>query len=807
MIVAFVVVAGLTAWVVLRPGGDPDGPQLLVGDPASLALEALVDQAQQPAAPGDIVNGLILDRLDVAIAADATIGQVNAALEAVGGGIVSMHAGLPALTISVPRQDGAAELTALADTLKAQPGIRAVLLGRTVVPNEAPPAPADADAAIGYLQQAHFPAAWNARAAASGVCQSSKVTVIVADFFGRPIDAGYSAFAGQVPGVSDLGIGSVDPADLITGRHGYDVVTTLAARLDGTVPTGAFPYPECLAIKAVQLNGLTALGASFAIDGALTGTFGRAIVNASYSFLDACAADPCAPENLTAQAAFDRAIQGAVQRALLGELGDNVLVVSAAGNDADQPIASVYPGAGLARVSSAYNVAATADSAMSFLTDAALWDPTSPCPSEPCLPSLSATADQVAALGQFLADLGLASAAPASNVMIVGSSDASLNPSAFSDPGADVLAVGEGIPTLAGAPTRGTSFAAPQVAGLAAYLWALSPELRARPVQDTIGAIQANASSAVNGIIDAYATVLSLDVPGAVTPATAPMRLAILDLDADLDFDVVDLQAFHDVYVNSVGQLLEPPAQDYSRRDINGDGFTGGTRTAPMDLDPTGSRQFGAPELSVAVATVGGVGRVFNETAITDGDALCYYASTGLFTGSSQTLALRDDLVDDLCPRLEFTFVTDLDGWTPGVAGPVGQANWGTADHSNKGPGVVKLDGAGEPTAPNSWISRTITLPPNATSLAFDVSAQDALDADSELRVRLVEGVNSHNLLIEIVAGVEGSLTFAPRTLDISPWAGRTVTIFFEQNDNGLRGQFPGSRGQLYLDNVRILLN
>jgi hypothetical protein len=387
--------------------------------------------------------------------------------------------------------------------------------------------------------------------------------------------------------------------------------------------------------------------------------------------------------------------------------------------------------------------------------------------------------------------------------MIVGSMDDSLKGSAFSDPGADVLAVGEGIPTLGGVPTRGTSVAAPQVAGLAAYLWMLSPELQARPVQDTIAAIGANASRAVNGIIDAYATVLSLDVPAPPTPATARVRLAILDADEDGDFDLGDLQAFHDAYVSSAGVLVEPTARDDSRYDLNGDGFTGGIREGPMDLDPTGSRQFGKPVLTDVSAVVDGLDLTFSESAITDAAALCYYANTELFTGGE--LDLRDALVSDLCPRLEFTFDSSLDGWTPGVAGPVGEANWGTASQSNKESGIVKLDGAGAPAEPNSWISRTITLPEDARTLTFEVSAHDALDSDSELRVRLVEGAIANILVSEIVTGVEGSLTFAPRSVDISPWAGRTVTFFLEQNDNGLRGKFPGARGQLYLDNIRIL--
>lgn len=605
-----------------------------------------MDLEPQPAAADDIVDGLILTRLDVAITADATVGQVNAALGAVGGTIAAMRAGVPALTAAIPRQDGPDEMQALAEVLQAQPGIRLVLLPREAELTVAPPAPANSEANLGYLQMARFPAAWNARGAVAGLCVNDRVTVIVADVFHRPIDPLYAELAAQVPGVTDLGIGSVDPTDL-TGHHGYDVLATLAANLDATAPTGANPFPDCLDLKAVQIIGLSPYEISLAIDLAVAATAGKVVVNASYAFADWCGDPvdgvPCTPTNLHAPRALERAGWGALQRALSSALDDRVLFTSAAGNHASDPVATVYPGAGQARVGSALNVAATADGTMSFVTDAALWEPTVPCVTPPCLPSLGATPAERAVLDALLDELAQTSAAPSDGVMIVGSIDGSFNPSDFSEPGADVFAVGEGIPTLLGIPTQGTSVAAPQVAGLASYLWMLSPDLRARPVQDTIAAIEANASP--EGIIDAYATVLSLDAAEELTPATAPVRLAILDVDDDGDFDMVDLQELHDAYVDS-GLVLNPSSQDYSRYDLNGDGFTGGTRATRMDLDPTGSTQFGRPALSEVVAVVGGIERTFNEVSVTDARALCYYASTALFTGNPD---LRDALLGDLC--------------------------------------------------------------------------------------------------------------------------------------------------------------
>jgi hypothetical protein len=240
-----------------------------------------------------------------------------------------------------------------------------------------------------------------------------------------------------------------------------------------------------------------------------------------------------------------------------------------------------------------------------------------------------------------LTDLGQAGAAPAANVTIAGSSENLFNnPSLFSEPGADVYAVGEGIPTLLGVPTQGTSFAAPQVAGLASYLWLLSPDLRARPMADTIAAIEANARTSPVKFIDAYATVLSLDEATNPAPATAPIRLAILDLDDDGDFDEVDLAGFGAAFIDPATGQPRAGLFNNSRHDLNGDGFTAGISEAAFDLDRVGSTQFGAPALSDVTEVVAGASRTFDETALTDIEILCYYAHSSLYTGTDPGDAL-----------------------------------------------------------------------------------------------------------------------------------------------------------------------
>jgi hypothetical protein len=675
------------AFAMVACGGGSDGggganqpAGLLAGEAGAPALAAVVNQPAQPAADADIVNGSILTRLDVVIAVDATVGQVNTALGGVGATIAAMRAGTPVLTIAVPRQANGEALSALAATLEAQPGILAALPGVEAVVNVAPPSPADVDADFLYLQRARFPSAWNARAAAVN-CASNRVTVVVADAFHRPIDALYAQFAGQVPAVADLGAGSA-PADGFDGFHGYDVLTTLAANLDATVPTGANPFPDCMDFKAVQVKALSAHAITVAIESALAASNGKVVVNASFGW-DACGVPdaagvqpPCTAANLNAPTARARAIWAGIQRMSLAPFASRALVVASAGNEADKPVGTTYVGAGIASFGPAFNIAATADSAMSFASNTALWEPTVVCATPPCLPSLTATAADVANIASVLANLGQASAPRAANVLIAGSAEPFLvQGSAFSEPGATVLAVGEGIPTLLGIPKNGTSFAAPQVAALAAYLWMLSPDLRVRPMQDTVNAIQANASnglvidgvSIADGLINAYASVLSLDQASTLSTSSAPMRLAILDVNGDGNFNLADLQAYHAAYL-SAGMPRESSARDYSRHDLNGDGFTGGSRTTRMDLDPNGSARFGAPLLNTLDGHIDGGAVTYDERAITDAQALCFFATSGLYSGSDVTA--RDTLLKELCPTASST-----------------RSNWlGTITSTNNGP-------------------------------------------------------------------------------------------------------------------------
>ncbi len=160
-------------------------------------------------------------------------------------------------------------------------------------------------------------------------------------------------------------------------------------------------------------------------------------------------------------------------------------------------------------------------------------------------------------------------------------------------------------------------------------------------------------------------------------------------------------------------------------------------------------------------------------------------------------------------PPLTYTFDADLDTWEAGVAGPKSSKNWGTVYQLDRNGGIVQLDGTGRPGAPNAWIHKTITLPADTGTLSFDVSAHDTAVSDSHFTVRVVDGGTSTTLVDEVVKGQESGLSFKTQSVDISAWAGKTVTFFFEQDDNGLPGKhgatFPGGDEQVLLDNISIL--
>ena len=194
---------------------------------------------------------------------------------------------------------------------------------------------------------------------------------------------------------------------------------------------------------------------------------------------------------------------------------------------------------------------------------------------------------------------------------------------------------------------NGTSMASPAVAGLAMFLWSIEPNLTAPQMRNlmvntarpglaiTPGPCGSDVPSSPR--LDAYSAALGLDQAAAPTKQTAPVRHAVVDFDGDGIFDEDDLQAFSNVSRPDAG------ARDWSRQDLNGDGFTGGTEKASLDLDPTGTPPQGAPKLEKVRQDIIGVSVEFDEASVTDMQALCYWAYSGLYAGDPDE---RTELLD-----------------------------------------------------------------------------------------------------------------------------------------------------------------
>ena len=195
---------------------------------------------------------------------------------------------------------------------------------------------------------------------------------------------------------------------------------------------------------------------------------------------------------------------------------------------------------------------------------------------------------------------------------------------------------------------------------IATYLWSIAPDLTPQQLKVALVAnpqpvepAEQNCVSAPR--LDAYKALLSLDQPGPPSSASYPVRLALLDLNGDGAFTETDLQT----WATAVDPDRAAGARDWSRHDLNGDGFTGGTGTRAFDLDRTGSQRAGITTVDPAIRFPA-AGRTLNENAATDAGILCYYAYSPLYTGDpAQAKTLLDPLAGCGAPKIVFVSLRD----------------------------------------------------------------------------------------------------------------------------------------------------
>jgi hypothetical protein len=450
----------------------------------------LPDVAPVRASPAEISGSRLLSRLSVGLARGATVGQVNAALAKVSAtGIAYARPGLPFLTVIVPAQPDGKALDALAATLRAQPGILVAAGGLQAEPQVLPGRPARHElpepggspldpAFIEPLAAAHFPAVWNVRGLAGKDCQDHHSTVLVPDlYFGSSPQGFETHVPGAVENFTDVPLVPLNPAQEVL--HGYEVLSVLAGQFDVGPPVGANPLPECLDIFPVDVSGTDILQVGPVIENAIVARNGaKVVLNYSAGFGNklcgpkanaACitetdiaeAADPL--KQLVALRAA-AAIQWA-PFAAEAAVRDTVLIVVAGGNekvgDPEQGNLGLhYPGFRDALLASEFGYATQLGDLRAILSESARWSPDSPT-----LPVLQLEANVID--GLVAAQAAIApTPAPTVNLTLVGSTSVDgKTPSVFSDDHTDLFASGEDVTSVLGQ-VAGTSFAAPQVAGL-----------------------------------------------------------------------------------------------------------------------------------------------------------------------------------------------------------------------------------------------------------------------------------------------------------------------------------------------------
>jgi len=622
--------------------------------PASSNAQAAVVQITPVAAKrDDIVDDAILTRLDVVLDPDATVEQVNTALDKLGAKIVSSRASSLFLTISVPRQSDFSSLADLAKQLTDMPGIAFAIPGQQGS-NRIIPGYSDASPSISpnmtndHLLNARLTTAWNAGGKLLDSCLNNPVSLLIVDKFGSlaSLDAAMvDNINREFPNYSL--VGSV----LDDGQtHGWDVAAIAAAEFSPSNQTGAMPFSGCVKLTLLSVSGLTYQQQLDVLDTALRLNGGeKTIVNYSLGFKDRCDGT-CTAESIadgSSRADF-RQITSSYTRALLAmswremshDLWGDFIITTAGGDEINEPTSVIYPKLSIMGFNSPINLAASGG--LDLASGAKNWGDGSG--TQPGY-DLIGTDDVIY---QILLNVTAALTNKdqiENNVIMVGNADIATDSSFNSDFGFDaVYALGENRLNLAGTDTvSGTSLSAPQVAGLAAYLWALDPSLKDRPMADTIHAIVDNTrltdSGANIAMLDAYAATLSLDKDTASSPPDAPIRESILDVNNDGFFNQDDLTMYANVY----GLKTAPNPRtvlgylgDYDRFDLNGNWFSL-KETGRFDLDPENSTYLGAANYSTVNLKIGTTNIPLDENNLTKTQILCYYAYSPLYLGDELT--------------------------------------------------------------------------------------------------------------------------------------------------------------------------
>ena len=568
-----------------------------------------------------------LSELGIWLSDTATMDEVNALLDSFGGYIANSITGSAFILVHFPAPADLVGLETLIRRIESSSAVASVRKSHYSAPTALPRNISDSDSNyIDHMLAVRATGAWNAREALQSNLSEPPV-VVVNDFFGVP-ELFNNDFSARILNPGDLGQGTVPDI------HGYHVLGTIAADYGGASTgrgkaTGM--YPSDLDVLIVENKPDNTHTISLETDEeriliAVAATGNNIVVNSSVGF--SCTTQDEVRDNCSEAAAREGALHW-IRLVRSQGMEDRFLHIVSAGN-------TEVSGDTEARYASPYTAAA---------------------------------------LMQDLRDSSGVAVAPLKNTLVVENTVNSDVPpfrpvclEVSSKVGGDIAAIGTEVWSLTGPQAgannmTGTSMATPQVSGLAAYVWALSPNMSVNEVRTllerTSRTVTTGGLMPVNclpntqppPVIDAYAAVLATDsssaLDGTGDPQDARIRGTLLDI-ADNDgasgtngqFDENDLALWLQwLQVVNV-------AFDYSRFDLNGDGYTGGDATAPFDLDINSLYQ---QQLEHRVE---GTQVVYNENQATDFHILCYYAYSPLYTGDiDQRSDLMTPYLDDCSPR------------------------------------------------------------------------------------------------------------------------------------------------------------
>jgi len=602
----------------------------LEGSPDAPAIDATYDLDIPIVYSGEAISvdpdfsrerRILRTEIEVVLNPDVTITDVNGMLEKYNADIVSMLEGNTIFIIKVPDPGDVASLDQLVDDIKDEEivlsALKSFIMGypEPLYENEVSDGMQKVPGHVIYVDnidhhlavRAH--AAWNLQGAITGL--SDRPWIVIGDFFGAGVPgSGYNA-----------SFTKTDFTTVRTNSHGYHVLGIISGMHDKVEGLSAFCndvtgiFPERLQVRAADMRGINfswprAMNVMIMRIKDIYSSDGNANVILNTSLGDT---------ELLMEHAFSwiQRVRGSADVFSVGAGFEHAFIhFTAAGNKPknratpmwaieDSPFAYAALGRVLSNgvdVPNLTNIFAV-ENRLNTMHNYDI--PQRPLPG--CAADRSCVGGNISAMG--------------TEVWSFGDRSGSVH---YADSHASDMS--------------GTSMATPQAAGVAAYVWAVNPNLSAAEVMDIIRSTaeeRATNTLAPEGftcnevvpqpVIDAYAAVLFA--------GGADARRALLDLKGNRIFDQHDLEEFVLVYDDT----LQTGKLDYSRYDLNGDGITGGSSTDRFDLNMDG-------RFTEAAVIIRETPIILDENKLTDIDILCYYAYSNLYVGDLDARKILDGL-------------------------------------------------------------------------------------------------------------------------------------------------------------------